>query len=416
MREPLWGNKMEIYRELAVELPRDCASLRDEAHRFAQELMRPAARKLDRLAEQPPVIARDSPLLQVLKAAYGLGYHRASISTDLGGLGLAPVGMHILLEELGWGSAGITLSLLASSLPALAVIADGRSKMIQRFVKPFVENQDASWIGCWALSEPRHGSDHFLIGGAEFRYPTVGADLIAHAEGQKYMLEGRKAAWITNGGIATHALCSVAIAPSKAAQGFVVVPLDLPGVLRSPAPAKLGQREMNQGQIIFDNVEVPREYMLKGEGYEQEVTRLLTLAHSSVAAVVTGTARAAFEAAFEHSTRRRQGAKRICEHQLVQQALFEMYSEVEACRALSRANLIYNWAATIPSLESAIAAKIFCTRTAFQVANKAIEIFGADGMTNGNPVEKLFRDLRVSTVEQGVNEVLGLAGAHRILS
>jgi acyl-CoA dehydrogenase len=156
--------------------------------------------------------------------------------------------------------------------------------------------------------------------------------------------------------------------------------------------------------------------MLKGEGFEQELTRLLTIAHSAMAAIVTGTARAAFEAALEHSTRRRQGGKRICDHQLVQQALFEMFTAVEACRALSRATLVYNWAAKKPSLENAIAAKVYCTRTAMHVSDKAMQVFGADGVTIGNPVEKLFRDVRVSMVEQGANEVLSLAGAYRILS
>jgi len=408
--------KMKNYQELAIGLPRQCASLRDEAHRFAEEVIRPAARNLDRPDIQPPVVNPDSSLLQIIKAAYGLGYHRAVLPAHFGGLGLPSLGIHILLEELGWGSAGIALSLLSSSLPVLALIADGRSKMIERFVKPFVENRDASWIGCWALSEPRHGSDHFLVGSDEFRYPTNGVDLIARADSRKYVLEGQKAAWITNGGIATHALCSVTIEPSKAAQAFMVVPLDLPGVSRSPAPGKLGQREMNQAQIVFNKVEVPREYLLKGEGFEQEVARLLTLAHSGMAAIITGAARAAYEAALDHSTRRRQGGKRICDHQLVRQALFEMFTGVEACRAFSRAALVYNWETVKPSLETAIAAKIFCTRTALQVVDRAMQVFGADGTVVGNPVEKLFRDIRVSIVEQGSNEVLMLAGANAILS
>jgi len=406
---------MSGYQELGMGLPKQCASLRDEAHRFAREVIRPAARQLDRASDSQENASGDSPLRQVLKAAYGLGYHRAGLPSRFGGLGLPPIAMHILLEELGWGSAGIALSLVASSLPAHALIADGRSKMIQQFVRPFVENQDASWIGCWALSELRHGSDHFLVGSDEFRYPTTGPDLVAHVDRQKYVLEGSKASWVTNGGIATHALCSVAIEPSKAAQGFLLIPLDLPGVSRAPAPAKLGQREMNQGQLIFEKVEVPREYMLKSEGFEQDVARLLALAHSAMAAIITGTARAAFEEALEHSKRRRQGGKRICDHQLVQENLFEMFTEVEASRALSRATIIYNWEAASPSLESAIAAKSYCTRAAFQVADRAMQMFGADGLTAGNPVEKLFRDTRVAIVEQGANEVLKLAGAQRII-
>ena len=403
------------YRELSVEFPKQCESIRDETHRFAREIMRPAAMKIDRMADPHAVVASDSPLWPVMKAAYGLGYHRAPLPKRFGGLGLPPIGLHAVLEELGWGSAGIALSLMASSFPALAVIADGRPEMIKQFVKPFTTNRDASWIGCWALSEPRHGSDHFLVGTEEFRYPSTSGQLVARANGQGYTLDGFKASWVTNGGIATHALCSVAIEPSKAARGFLMIPLDLPGISRGEPTAKIGQREMNQGSIVFENVKVPRNLMLKGEGYEQEVAKLLALAHSSMAAVMTGTARAAYEQALEQSKRRDQGGKRISEHQLVQKTLFEMFSEVEACRALSRATMAYNWSATNPSMESAIAAKTFCTRTAFDVANKAIQVFGADGLSTGNPIEKLFRDARVSLIEQGVNEALEIAGARRIV-
>jgi alkylation response protein AidB-like acyl-CoA dehydrogenase len=406
---------METYRELSLGLAAHCESMRNEAHHFAMEVMRPAARAIDRSAEAHPFSVAESRLGQVLKAAYGLGYHLALIPERHGGLGLPAIGVHILLEELGWGSAGIGLSLVASSLPATAVIADGRPELIAQFVKPFAENRDATWIGCWALSEPRHGSDHCLVGSDEFRYPTTRAQLVARPDGHDYVIEGQKASWVTNGGIATHALCSAAIEPSNAAHCFFLVPLATPGISREEAPGKLGQRDMNQGAIVFDKVRVSHAWALKGEGFEHEVARLLAISHSSMAAVISGTARAAYQEALAHSKRRWQGGKRICEHQLVQERLFKMFSEVEACRALSRATLVYNWESAIPSLENAIAAKTYCTRTAFQVANQAMELFGADGFTPGNLIEKLFRDTRVSTIQQGANEVLGLAGAHRIL-
>jgi alkylation response protein AidB-like acyl-CoA dehydrogenase len=206
-------------------------------------------------------------------------------------------------------------------------------------------------MGCWALSEPRHGSDQFLVGSEEFRYPTTRAQLVARANGHDYLIEGQKASWVTNGGIATHALCSAAIEPSNAAHCLFLIPLTTPGISRGEAPGKLGQRDMNQGAIVFDNVRIPRDWALKGEGFEQEVVRLLAITHSSMAAVISGTARAAYEEAVAHSKRRWQGGKRICEHQLVQDRLFQMFSEVEACKALSRATLVYNWESAIPSLE-----------------------------------------------------------------
>jgi hypothetical protein len=90
------------------------------------------------------------------------------------------------------------LSLAASSVPAFAIIQDGRHELIERFVRPFAANRDSSWIDCWVLSEPRHGSDRFLVGSHEFRYPTSSPQTVAGAEGANYVVEGRKTSWIAN--------------------------------------------------------------------------------------------------------------------------------------------------------------------------------------------------------------------------
>ncbi|HEY6299588.1 MAG TPA: acyl-CoA dehydrogenase family protein, partial [Candidatus Binatus sp.] len=95
---------MDTYRELSLGVPKEYESLRESAHRFAKEVMRPAAIELDRMADPNDVIAPDSPLRRVLKQAYGLGYHVAGIPVAMGGLGLDPLATHILHEELAWGS------------------------------------------------------------------------------------------------------------------------------------------------------------------------------------------------------------------------------------------------------------------------------------------------------------------------
>ena len=405
------------YRDVWVNLPEGYDALKQNVHRLAKEVVRPAAISLDRMGDAKQVVAPTSPLRQVLAAAYEHGYHAAAIPKGLGGLGLSGLEMHALLEELGWGSAGIALALLASSLPFVALVTDGRTEMVDTFVKPFAANKDASWIGCWALSEPRHGSDAFLLGSDEFRYPTSSGQLVARVEGEHYTVNGQKAAWISNGTIATHALCSVTVEPSKAmsAHELLLIPLDLPGVSRGEPLSKLGQRALNQGSISFQEVRIPRSFALRGEGFELDLTRLLTFANSSMAAALTGTARAAYEEALAYSKQRVQGGKPICEHQLVQKHLFDMFTRVEACRALSRATIIYNQTATAPLLENAIAAKNFCTQVAFDVANEALQLFGGTGISGEYLIEKLFRDARVALIEQGVNEVLSLAGARRIL-
>jgi alkylation response protein AidB-like acyl-CoA dehydrogenase len=134
-----------------------------------------------------------------------------------------------------------------------------------------------------------------------------------------------------------------------------------------------------------------------------------------MAAVFTGVARAAYEEALAYTQQRVQGGKPISEHQLVQKRLFDMFSKVEAARALSRATMIYNHASQTPSREHAIAAKTFCTQAAFEVASDAVQLFGANGLSKDYPVERLFRDARVSMIEDGSNDVLGLVAARQII-
>ena len=93
-----------------------------------------------------------------------------------------------------------------------------------------------------------------------------------------------------------------------------------------------------------------------------------------------------------------------------------MFSKVEACRALSRAVMIYNQTSAMPSLEHAIAAKTFCTQASFEVASEALQVFGGNGLSREYPIEKLFRDARASLIEDGTNDVLSLAGARHILT
>src|SRR5208337_1729572 len=199
--------------------------------------------------------------------------------------------------------------------------------------------------------------------------------------------------------------------------GVAVVPLNLPGVSKGKPLNKLGQRALNQGEIFFDNVRIPRHYMVvNSDSYGQHTMATLTGANGGMSTAFTGLARAAYEAALDYSKERIQGGQPICEHQLVQKRLFEMFTKVEACRALSRAVTVYNSSSGAPSLQHAIAAKTFCTQTAFEVANDALQIFGGNGLSREYRVEKLFRDARASLIEDGTNEVLSLTGARHLLN
>ncbi len=410
---------MVMRRELDPDFSDHHEAVRQSARRFAREVLRPAAAALDRIAEPEEVAAPGSLLRQTLAQAYRLGYHTASLPVEVGGQGFDALALHVLAEELSWGSVDLALAIMVSGFPFASIAAARNAELIGRFVRPFVEDRDASLIGCWAITEPRYGSDTLAVGAGHFRDPKISGQVVARREGDDYVISGPKSSWVSNGTIATHAITYLTVEPSKgmAGGGIAFVPLDLPGVSKGKPLNKLGQRALNQGEVFFDEVRIPASYMLFGpELYEAALARTLTFANSMMAAAFTGVARAAFEEALEYSKVRVQGGKPICEHQLVQKRLFDMFTRVEACRALSRAAMIYNRSSSFPSLEHAIAAKTFCTEAAFQVASDALQVFGGNGLSKEYPVEKLFRDARASLIEDGTTDTLSLAGARRILA
>jgi alkylation response protein AidB-like acyl-CoA dehydrogenase len=407
---------METYRELNLEIPKDIESVKESVHRFARDVLRPASAVLDRMIDPREVIALDSPLRKVFKQSYQLGYHLAGLPVEIGGMGLHGLGMHVLIEEMSWGAVDLGLSLLCASFPFTAAAASGNPELYEKFVQPYVADREGSMIGCWAITEPQHGSDELVPGTPQFHNPRVTGQVVARVDGDSYVINGQKAAWVSN---ATHAALYLTTErkAGMAGGGIAFVPLNLPGVSKGKPLNKLGQRGLNQGEIYFDNVRIPRTWMLTGsDGYELELERTLTFANSAMAAAFTGVARAAYEQALEYSKQRIQGGHAICEHQLVQKHLFEMFTKVETCRALSRAAMIYNQTSTTPSLEHAIAAKTFCTETAFQVTSDALQVFGGNGLSKEYGIEKLFRDARASLIEDGTTDVLSLAGARHILS
>ena len=152
------------------------------------------------------------------------------------------------------------------------------------------------------------------------------------------------------------------------------------------------------------------------ENYEVMTDATLASANAAVGIMYLGAGRAAFEEALAYTRQRIQGGKPICEHQLVQDRLFQMFRKVESARALSRAASLYVRAGGgPPSTEYSIAAKVHCTQVAFEVASDAIQLMGGYGLSAEFHAEKLFRDARASMIEDGCNEVLGLAAARRIV-
>ncbi len=386
-------------------------AIRDTAHKFAEEVLRPAGEKLDRMADPADVSAPDSPLWSVFERARVLGFHELE-SPDSGLTALERARVRALInEEFGWGDAGLAISLGVSGFHRLFARMSSRPELVERFCAP-----DSRDIGCWAITEPDHGSDALAVSEPHFRDRALRANCVARREGDTYVVSGQKAAWVSNGTIATVAALFCTLDPSHGFEGggVCLVPLDLPGGSRGRPLDKLGQRALNQGEIFFDDVRIPDRYMVVGsDSYAFIVETILALANASMGTTFVGVARAALEHALRYAKERVQGGVPIFQHQSVRARLFRMFSKVEAARSLARRVSLYS-ATHAPLLQYAIASKVFCTQTSFEVASEALQIFGGNGLAREYPIEKLLRDARASMIEDGCNDLLSLMGASRL--
>lgn len=403
------------YTELNIELTDEQNTIKEETHRFAKQVLRPASVELDKMA--PEDVIRSDLFWDAMKKGYELGFHTIFLPDSYGGLATDPLESHIVLEELAWGSVDFAVGLGVSCFPAFFASMVPSERLIDEIIEPFCACKDASIIGCWGITEPEHGTDTLCPFTPQFSDPDISGQVTARLEGDEYVLAGQKSAWVSNGTIATQALVYLTIDPTKGMSGggICIVPLDLPGVRKGKPLDKMGQRALNQGEIYFDGVRVPKEYMLVDEeSYDAMLDITLSTANAAMGAMFVGVARAAYEEALAYSKQRVQGGKQLFEHQLIKHKLFNMFTKIEAGRALSRAAMIYNFNNTPPKIEYSIASKVFCTNMALEVTSEAIQIFGGNGLTREYPIEKFFRDARAGLIEDGANDSLMITGAHHL--
>ena len=397
--------------DIEVGLTDEEREIRNVTHRFAAEVMRPAGAELDRLADPEAVIAPESVLWKVFEQYQELGLNSLETGDDEVDPIVSARIRYLVNEELGWGDSGLAIGLGVAGFPGMFARLAGKPELIERFA-----SSDSREIGCWAVTEPDHGSDSLAFDQPVFEDANIRPNCIATKEGDEYVIRGQKAAWVSNGSIATVATLFCTIDPSQGFKGggVALVPLDLQGVSRGKPLDKLGQRALNQGEIFFDDVRIPAEYMLVGtEAYSVIVEMVLTTANAHMGTTFVGVARAALEHALEYSRERVQGGVPIFEHQNVKGKIFHMFSQVEAARSLARRVILYN-STQPPLIQYSIASKTFCTQTAFDVASQALQIFGGNGLSREYPIEKLLRDARASMIEDGCNDILALVGAEKL--
>jgi len=399
--------------DLELGLTDEMRAIRDTCRRFATEVMRPVGITLDRMSAEA-VIAKDSPLWGVVEGYKALGFGGGMSVDDPS---LAPTERALLhcvvSEELAAGDVGLYITCGLLNIAPEIARASGRQDLVE-----FFGARDE--ICCLALTEPNHGSDIVAFTEPSYRDPRVKPALKCRKAGDRYVLNGQKAAWVSCGTLSGSGIVFATFenSPVGLADGAVfLMPFDLPGISKGKPLEKMGQRSLNQGEIFWDNVEVPAQFLL-AEGpeiYPLVWEMNLKGANISMGEQFVGVARAAYELALDYAKQWVQGGGPIIQHQNVKNRIFGMFQKVEAARALVRRVAMAD--AALPGgvpFQYAASTKVFATQTAFEVAHDAIQVLGGNGLTREYPAEKLFRDARASLIEDGENSMLGLMAASRL--
>ncbi len=398
-------------RGLEAALTEEEKAIQETAHRFAAEVMRPIGQKLDKMSPEE-VVADGSPLHDFMAQVKASGLLDLGALAEMDNQQKARI-FPILFEEFGWGDSGLAIATLASALPSFAAHNTGDPEIIERF---------GSAPGCWLATQPDRGSDLVDMEGSEVP-PTATqtrGNVSCRIDGNDIVINGQSSAWVSYAPLAE---TSLAYLPCDYGEGIfhangrglnhiaLFIPLDADGVSRGKPLDKLGQRALPQGEIFFNDVRVPRRYVLaEQDAAWTSFMSTLTFANMEMAATFTGAARAAFDMALAYVHERNQGGVPIIEHQSVQMRTFNLWQKVEAARALTHRVFDYNYSVNGPHLLASVTSKTMVTDTAFEVASEALQLFGGNGLTRAYPIEKVMRDARASMIEDGENNILKLKG------
>jgi len=308
------------------------------------------------------------------------------------GAGLDYLSLALILEEIAAGDGATSTIVSVNNCPVCSILmAFGNDDQKTRFLKPLARGE---LLGAFCLTEPHVGSE------------AGGLRTTAVRDGDDYRLDGVKQ-FITsgrNGDVAIVMAVTDKAAGKKGISAFLV-PTKTPGYIVARVEEKMGQHASDTAQILFDNCRVPAANRLGEEGQGLKIALSgLEGGRIGIASQAVGMARAAFEAALRYARDRVAFGKPIYEHQAIQFKLAEMATQIEAAR-----QLIWHAAslkdAGLPCLTEAAMAKLFASEMAERVCSAAIQVFGGYGYTADFPVERIYRDVRVTQIYEGTSEV-----------
>ena len=369
-----------------VPLTEQQKEIQQLAREFARSEIAPHCAAWDRDAAMDPAI---------LERLAALGFLGMMVPEEYEGLGLDTVTYLVALEEIAAVDASVAVAMsVHNSLPTQMILRYGSDAQRQRFLPPMARGE---WLGAFALSEPEAGSD------------AAAMTTQAVRDGDGWILNGTKA-WVTSGNQAGVVLAMARTdrpGERRGARGisaFIVTP-ELEGFRVGKKEDKLGLRASPTVQLRFDQMRVPGDQLLgkEGKGFVYAM-QSLDNGRLGVAAQAVGIARAALEYSVRYAAERRQFGHPIKEFEAIQFKLANMATRITAARAL-----LYSAASAKdrgePITQFSSMSKLFASETAMWVTTEAIQIFGGYGYMKEYPVERLFRDAKVTEIYEGTSEI-----------
>ena len=375
------------------ELTEEQKLLQKTARDFAAEEVVPRAAEIDRDHRHPA---------ELVARLEELGLLGIAVPEEHGGAGMDNVGYALAMEEISraCASTGVIMS-VNNSLVCDPILRFGTSEQKRTWLEPLAAGTK---LGCFALSEPEAGSD------------AAAQKTTAIPDGDEWVVSGTKN-WITNGPVADVVVLFAMNDKEKGHRGITtfLVPLDTPGVRCGAPDDKLGIRGSKSSQIFLDDVRLPQSAVLGevGKGFKVAMSTL-DGGRIGIAAQAVGIARACLEDALEYATQRKTFGKAIAEHQAVQFKLADMATEVDAARLLTvrAANLKDRGE---PYGKESAMAKLYASDVANRAAREAIQVHGGNGYVTEFPVERHFRDAKITEIYEGTSEIQRLVIAGHLM-
>ena len=367
--------------------------IREAARQYVESEITPYSAQWDEASEFPK---------KALQGLADLGFYGMLVPEQYGGCDIGYVATASVLEEISAGDAACgTIVSVTNSVACLPILKFGTEQQKQTYLKELASGKA---LGAFCLTEPHAGSD-----AADIRTKAA-------RDGDDYILNGVKQ-FITSGKNAQIAIVFAVTDKSAGKKGIsaFIVPTNSKGYLVTSVEKKMGQHASDTCQITFDNCRVSANQLLgkEGEGYKIALSNLES-GRVGIAAQSVGIARAAFNAAKDYAKERTTFGKQLSEHQVIAFQLAEMETQIFAARGLYQAAAALKEAGE-PCLKEASMAKLFASEMAEKICSQALQIHGGYGYLKDFPVEKYYRDVKVTQIYEGTSEIQKLVIARALL-